>query len=150
MSILHISLLPVLRRDRAGSLPSYSHHPRGSCPSRGPQGHTLRTACLSTFPGRQLPAIRAHNGALYSGAPTPTAKGQRAQRLGGQPPALSVHSRQGAERRGVRPSQLEMREGFPRGPLRSCTPGSARDHLQPLEACSPPWEGLSHGVSQIC
>ena len=98
----------------------------------------------------QLPAIRAHNGALYSGAPTPTPKGQRAQRLGGQPPALSVHSRQGAERRGVRASQLEMREGFPRGPLRSCTPGSARDHPQPLEACSPPWEGLSHGVSQIC
>lgn len=62
MSISHISLLPVLPRDRAGSLPSYSHHPRGSCPSRGPQGHTLRTACLSTFPGS--PAAR-HQGTQW-------------------------------------------------------------------------------------
>ena len=114
LSILHISLLPVLRRDRAGSLPSYSHHPRGSCPSRGPQGHTLRTACLSTFPGRQLPAIRAHNGALYSGAPIPTAKGQRAQRLGGQPPALcSFSAGSGEERSQAKPAGDEG--GIPKG-----------------------------------
>ena len=118
MSISHISLLPVLPRDRAGSPQSYSHHPRGSWPSIGPQGHALRTACcLSTFPAAQLPAIRAHNGALYSGAPTPSPKDTGHRRWGwGQLPALSVNSQQGAERREVRPSQLETREGFPRDP----------------------------------
>lgn len=147
-----------VRRERAGSLPAPSHHPRGSCPPLLASGPRAQGCLFIHFPRRpSCLTVRAHNGALYSGAPTPIPKGQRAHGEGRQPPALSINSQErGREGRGVRPefqqNQLETRTGrasqvvLP-GPA-SLDP--AADHPQPPEAHSPPGERLSHATRQTC
>lgn len=90
-----------IRIERAGSLPAPSHRPRGSCPPLLASGPPAQGCLFIHFPRRpSCLTVRAHNGALCSGAPTPIPKGQRAQGRGGSQPPSPLTLRSGGGRGG--------------------------------------------------
>lgn len=129
-----------------------THHPGGPCLPRGSGPHAQSWLFIH-FP-RQPSCPQGTQWALYSGAPTPSPEGQRAQRWRGrQPLALSINPPEGTrgEKREVR-QELQQNELETRGSTgrpASPTPWPSRPP-HPPEACSPPCAGLPHGPSQTC
>ena len=61
---------PGRPQPRVGPIGIHAHLRVRSCPLLGPHGHVLRQLVYPLFQAAQLPGVSAHNGALYSGAPT--------------------------------------------------------------------------------